>query len=80
MILLMFPKSLYKEKYGGLAVSALEELKQEIEYSQKIRKQNLVELKNSYSFEVEGSPKLRNVLFQELMKKHISEPTQKTRK
>ncbi len=61
-------------------MSELEVLKHEIEHSKRIRKQNLVELKNSYSFEVESAPKLRNMLFQEMMKRRIAKLSQKSRK
>lgn len=53
-------------------VSALEALKRELEHSKRIRKQNIIELKNSYAFETGFVPKLRNKLFQALSKRKYS--------
>ena len=80
MILLRLPKSMYQPYYGDLIVSALEVLKREIEQSKRLRQQNVVELKNSFSFEMEAAPKLRNMLFQEMMKKRLAKLSHKSRK
>lgn len=47
----------------------LEDLKKQFEKSNELRKKHLIELKNSYEFEINETPKLRNKLFKKIMQK-----------
>ncbi|MCK5883826.1 MAG: hypothetical protein KAG61_09070 [Bacteriovoracaceae bacterium] len=58
-------------------MDTFEVLKCEIEQSEKLRQQNIVELKNSFLFELEPTPKLRNMLFQEMMEKRLAKRSHK---
>lgn len=60
--------------------ASYENLSRELELSKQCRKGHLAQLKHSFEFELEDTPKLKNILFQEILKRRGDKDLQKTSK
>ena len=57
-----------------------EALVRQLELSNQCRKGYLAQLKHSFEFELENTPKLKNMLFQEILKRKTDKDLQKSSK